>query len=152
MGGLLPEATYKRKGLLGTNTYSLIPQLLKTGKTYNAIKIAENVGPWVRQTISIFGFIPAKKTLPFLGYVWFTTTETNLTGGGQLLSQKDNSEGLLQLYYKQNGEAFSVYLVTPAESSSDINNIYIAGPYECVREKISLDDSFKQIPLNIIGG
>lgn len=152
VGGLLPTATYNSKGIVSFATYRNIPQKINIGKEYNAIRIADNLGRWTRQSISFFGCIPSGKKLAFHGFVFFETTDVRLNGGAKILSQGDNSEGLLALYAKQENDKFHVYLVAPVPGSSEVDTFFITSPYECVREKLILDDSYKKLQIDIIGG
>lgn len=154
VGVLLPTATYNSKGIVSFATYRNIPQKINIGKEYNAIRIADNLGKWTRQSISFFGYIPSAsgKKLAFQGFVFFETTDVTLNGGAKILSQGDNREGLLALYAKQENDKFHVYLVAPVPGSSEIDTFFITSPYECVREKLILDDSYKKLQIDIIGG
>ena len=109
VGVLLPTATYNSKGIVSFATYRNIPQKINIGKEYNAIRIADNLGKWTRQSISFFGYIPSGKKLAFQGFVFFETTDVTLNGGAKILSQGDNSEGLIALYAKQENDKFHVY-------------------------------------------
>lgn len=152
VGGLLPTATFNNKGILSSSAYRNIPQKINIGKEYNAIRIADNLGKWIRQSISFFGYIPSGKKLAFHGFAYFETTDITLNGGAKILSYGDNSEGLLELYSREENDKFHLYLVAPISGSSEIDTFFITSPYECVREKIILDDSFKKLQINIIGG
>lgn len=152
VGGLLPTATYNSKGIVSFETYRNIPQKFNIGKEYNAIRIANNLGKWVRQSISFFGYIPSGKKLAFHGFAYFETTDITLNGGAKILSYGDNSEGLLELYSKEENGKFYLYLVAPMLGSSEIDTFFITSPYECMREKLILDDSYKKLQIDIIGG
>lgn len=148
--GLLPTATFNNKGILSSSTYRKIPQRINIGKEYNAIRIANNIGKWVRESIPFFGYIPTGKKLAFHGFAYFETTNVTLDGGAKILSYGDNSEGLLELYYREGNDKFHLYLVAPIPGSTEVDTFFITSPYECVREKIILDDSFKKLQINII--
>lgn len=152
VGALLPTATYNSKGIVSFATYRNIPQKINIGKEYNAIRIADNLGKWIRHSIPFFGYIPSGKKLAFHGFVFFDTTDVKLNGGAKILSQGDNSEGLLALYAKQENDKFHVYLVAPMPVSSEVDTFFITSPYECVRKKLILDDSYKKLQIDIIGG
>lgn len=152
VGELLPTATYNSKGIVSIATYRNIPQKINIGKEYNAIRIAVNLGKWIRESIPFFGYIPSGKQLAFQGFVFFETTDVTLKGGAKILSQGDNSEGLLALYAKQENDKFHVYLVAPVPGSSEIDTFFITSPYACVREKLILDDSYKKLQIDIIRG
>lgn len=153
MGGrLLPTATYNSKGIVSFATYRNIPQKFYIGKEYNAIRIADNIGKWIRESIPFSGYIPHGKKLAFHGFVFFDTTDVTLNGGAKILSQGDNSEGLLALYAKQENDKFHVYLVAPVPGSTEVDSFFITSPYECVREKLILDDSYKKLQIDVIGG
>ena len=150
LGGLLPTATFNNKGILSSSAYRNIPQKINIGKEYNAIRIADNLEKWIRQSISFFGYIPLGKQLAFHGFAYFETSDITLKGGAKILSYGDNSEGLLELYSREKNDKFHLYLVAPITGSSEIDTFFITSPYECVREKITLDDSFKKLQINII--
>ena len=152
MGELLPIATFNNKGILSSSAYRNIPQKINIGREYNAIRIADSLGKWIRQSISFSGYIPSGNKLAFNGFAYFETTDITLKGGAKILSHGDNSEGLLELYSKEENGKFHLYLVAPITASSEIDTFFITSPYECVREKIILDDSFNKLQINIIGG
>ena len=150
LGELLPTATFNNKGILSSSAYRNIPQKINIGKEYNAIRIADNLQKWVRQSIPFSGYIPLGKQLAFHGFAYFETSDIALRGGAKILSYGDNSEGLLELYSREENDKFHLYLVAPITGSSEIDTFFITSPYECVREKITLDDSFKKLQINII--
>jgi hypothetical protein len=149
---LLPVATDKTTGMLPSWVYKQIPQLLKIGKNYNAIKIADNIGPWVRRTIDIFGFIPSGKTLPFQGFIYFSSTDINISAGMKINSPKDNSDEIIQFFYRLTDGKYSLYLFCPIIATGDIDTFFITGETQAVVDNITIDDSFHKIPIEIIGG
>lgn len=144
----MPVVTRTISGILSSDIYKRIPQILKFGKSYNAILLCSNLGAYQRFAIKIFGVLPIiDSSFEFL----INVTTTAPVSAGNVRVYKQNGLPLvrneLKFYVRTNDEKLSLWAVSSRETSSDINETFIFSRYESVVQKVIIDETFQEIAI-----